>query len=134
MFDAHPPFQIDGNFGSTSGIDEMLLQSSRRYAAHAGGPEDSYLIDLLPALPSAWPTGSMHGLRARGGFTVDLDWSHGKLTSAILHSTGGTAARLRYGAATIPVNVPQGGELRITPAAGGKLALAGSQLVHTAAR
>ena len=88
LFDAHPPFQIDGNFGSTSGIDEMLLQSSQRYRAEPAAAEDNYIIDLLPALPSQWPDGSMHGLRARGGVTVDLDWKGGRLLRAKLLSVG----------------------------------------------
>jgi alpha-L-fucosidase 2 len=118
MLDAHPPFQIDGNFGSTSGIDEMLLQSSQRYSESPTAPEDSYYIDLLPALPSQWPDGSMHGLRARGGFELDLDWQHGKLTSGKIRNVAGSSTRLRYAGETVPINLRTGQEESITIVAG----------------
>jgi len=77
LFDAHPPFQIDGNFGATSGMTEMLLQSHR--SAHQGR---GVLIDLLPALPRAWSQGRVTGLRARGGYVIDISWQKGALGTA----------------------------------------------------
>lgn len=91
MFDAHPPFQIDGNFGGTSGIAEMLLQS------HVRDAEGNYEIELLPALPNAWLNGKVTGLRARGGFIVDVAWKDGTLYSADVKSLQGKTASLRYG-------------------------------------
>ncbi|HLP76680.1 MAG TPA: glycoside hydrolase family 95 protein, partial [Candidatus Paceibacterota bacterium] len=107
LFDAHPPFQIDGNFGALSGMTEMLLQSHERYADPTTGAE-RYIVDLLPALPSAWPEGSVKGLRARGGFEVDIRWRDGKLVQATIRSPAGGSTRLRYGSVTHQVSFARG--------------------------
>jgi alpha-L-fucosidase 2 len=97
LFDAHPPFQIDGNFGAVSAIDEMLLQSHERYVNRKIPNRDFYYIDLLPALPSQWKDGSVRGLRARGGFQVDEFWKNGSLVRVSITSVGGNFTTVRYG-------------------------------------
>ncbi|QEG35735.1 glycoside hydrolase family 95 protein [Bythopirellula goksoeyrii] len=102
LFDAHPPFQIDGNFGATNGICEMLLQSYRRT------DDGLWLIELLPALPDAWPKGKVTGLRARGGFDIDFSWLEGQLREVVILSTSGGACCLSYNSLQTTVNFARG--------------------------
>ncbi|HYG24563.1 MAG TPA: glycoside hydrolase family 95 protein [Verrucomicrobiae bacterium] len=111
MFDAHPPFQIDGNFGGAAGIAEMLMQS-RRVESASNNSGAQFEIELLPALPHAWPSGSMKGLRARGGFEVDLTWKDGKLVEASVLSRKGAAVQLRHGSVTREVKLSGGRAVR----------------------
>lgn len=104
LWDTHPPFQIDGNFGATSGIAEMLLQSQHD------------TVDILPALPSGWPDGSVRGLRARGGFTVDIEWAAGQARRVVI-----TASRTRE--VTVRSSLFASGEKVFKARAGGRYTL-----------
>ncbi len=98
LFDVCPPFQIDGNFGGCAGIAEMLLQS------------DGGIVELLPALPDTWKTGCIEGLRARGGFDVNITWDNHTLTEAVITSKAGHDCVIRYEGKIINVRLEKGGK------------------------
>jgi alpha-L-fucosidase 2 len=102
LFDAHPPFQIDGNFGATSGVTEMLLQS------HLRDDNGDFYQDILPALPSALSTGKISGIKGRGGFEFAISWENGKLGSVVVKSILGNKLNLRYNGKLISKETAKG--------------------------
>ncbi len=108
LFDTHPPFQIDGNFGGTAAIAEMLLQS------HVRTPDGAVLLELLPALPAEWPQGRIQGLRARGGFEIDLAWKENRLEKAVIRAGADNACRIRYRNQTLNRTFKSGESLTLT--------------------
>jgi alpha-L-fucosidase 2 len=107
MFDAHPPFQIDGNFGGANGIAEMLVQNRVK--------NDRVEIELLPALPRKFANGSFKGLRARHGFEIDAEWKNGKLISAKIHSLNGAPFKLIYGSTILEKKIKKGENFTFKP-------------------
>ncbi len=119
LFDAHPPFQIDGNFGATAGIAEMLMQSHDPYRTPTGTSAvqsgRAGFIHLLPALPGEWPEGSISGLQARGGFEVDLTWRNGRLARANIRSKLGKPLKVRYAGKEISLSTVAGKSYQVGP-------------------
>lgn len=101
LFDAHPPFQIDGNFGGTAGVCEMLMQS------------DGNTIQLLPACPATWKSGSINGLKARGGYTVNMEWKNGKVVNAEIFSSVGGTIKVIYNNKVKTITLSKGTKKRI---------------------
>lgn len=101
LFGQHPPFQMDANFGTTAGIAEMLLQS------HHGE------IQFLPALPGGWVRGKVTGLKARGNYSVDMEWKEGKLVRATIHSDSDSQLRIRYGDLTKEITIKKGQPIKV---------------------
>ncbi|HPE78218.1 MAG TPA: glycoside hydrolase family 95 protein, partial [Draconibacterium sp.] len=109
LFDAHPPFQIDGNFGATSGITEMLLQS------HVRDEDGNFYQDILPALPSTLSTGKISGIKGRGGFEFSIAWENGKLVSVEVKSILGNKLNLRYSGKLISKETAKGETVKFMP-------------------
>ena len=106
LFDLCGPFQIDGNFGAAAGVMEMLVQS---HQVEIRNPKSEIrILELLPALPKAWPTGSVTGLRARGGFEADLAWKNGALTGAVIRSKLGHPCKIRCAGREVELSIKQG--------------------------
>ena len=118
LFDAHPPFQIDGNFGATAGIAEMLLQSHDPHGTPLGQSDvqsgNSGYLHLLPAVPTKLASGVVKGLRARGGFTVDLEWRERRLVAARIKSRLGKPFVVRYRGTELDAQVPPGEFLELS--------------------
>lgn len=113
LFDAHPPFQIDGNFGATAGICEMLLQSYSEVSSAQKGKLPIFELSLLPALPSAWETGSIKGLKARGGFEVDLKWENLQLKEVLIRSELGQPLHVKYKDHSVQMETKAGSTVRL---------------------
>ena len=101
LFDAHPPFQIDGNFGGVAGVCEMLMQS------------DDNTIELLPALPEEWNSGNVSGIKARGGYTVSITWKKGKVKNAQIKSTTDGKVNIRYNNKTKTIVMRKGQTVKL---------------------
>jgi alpha-L-fucosidase 2 len=109
LFDAHPPFQIDGNFGATSGITEMLLQS------HLRDENGDFYQDILPALPSTLSSGKISGIKGRGGFEFTIAWENGELVSVDVKSHLGKKLNLRYAEKLISKETAEGENYSFNP-------------------
>ena len=120
LFDAHPPFQIDGNFGATAGITEMFLQSDDPYGTPASSTavqsgRGSAFVTLLPALPAALPAGKVSGLLARGGLEVSIAWANGKLTKATITARDATSVKVRYAGRETEIQARPGKTYQLGP-------------------
>jgi len=113
LFDAHPPFQIDGNFGFVAGVNELLLQSHEMYENPKLPGKDLYIINLLPALPTAWATGKINGIRARGGFELDMDWQNHQLLKVTIRSINGENCKVQYGSKIIELAFKKGAVVQL---------------------